>query len=135
MFFHKRGLTVACGYVLSPRDGTDAMTKSLKTYAIHAWTFVCDHSVRPLRHIPGICSWYYALQVLGRMWTVSFSLKIGSYSFLATNILRQSVLMAAAAVTAAAVTVVAKRPKHYAQCWGFVLTANMIDFYYLLVTI
>ena len=109
---------MVCGYALSPRDGTDAMTKNVKTSTIHAWTLVFEHSARPLGHIPDICFRYYALQVLGCMWAVSFSLTIGSYLFLAVNILRQSVLMAAAAATAAAVTVVAKRPKHSCAVLG-----------------
>ena len=94
------------------------MITNVKTFIIHAWNFVFDHSVSPLRHIPDISVRHYVLQVLGLMWAVSFSVAIGSYTFLAASILGHSVLIAAAAVTVATFTVAAKRPKLFMRGAG-----------------
>ena len=72
-----------------------------------------DHNVSPLRHIPDVGVRHYTLQVL---W--SFSVAIGSYTFLAYSILGHAVLIAAAAVTAATFTVAAKRPKLFRRGAG-----------------
>ena len=74
------------------------------------WTrchFVFDYSVSPLRHIPDVFFRYYVLLMLGLIRKVSFSVAIGSYSFMAASILGQF-FIAAAAVTGATFTVVAK---------------------------
>ncbi len=111
MLLCERRLTVACGYALSPRDGTDAMITDVKNSTIHAWTFAFDHNLRLLWDIPDVYVRHHVPQVLGLMWAVSFSLLIGSYSFLAAKILGQFILIEAAAVTAATFTVAAKRHK------------------------
>lgn len=89
------------------------MITTVKTFIIHAWNFLFDHNVSPLRHIPDVAVRHYALQILGLMWAVSFSVAIGSYTLLAASILGHSVLIAAAAVTVATFTVAAKRPKFF----------------------
>ena len=115
---HEQRVSVACGYALSLRDGINAMITNVKTFIIHAWNFVFDHNVSPLRHIPDVSVRHYVLQVLGLMWAVSFSVAIGSYTFLAASILGHSVLIAAAAVTVATFTVAAKRPKLFMRGAG-----------------
>ncbi len=77
-----------------------------------------DHNVSPLRHIPDVATRHYVLQALGFMWAVSFSVAIGSYTFLAYSILGHFVLIAAAAVTAATFTVAAKRPNLFIRGAG-----------------
>lgn len=94
------------------------MITNVKTFIIYAWKFVFDHHVSPLRHIPDVSVRHYVLQVLGLMWAVSFSVAIGSYTFLAASILGHSVLIAAAAVTVATFTVAAKRPKLFMRGAG-----------------
>ena len=73
-------------------------------------------------------------RVLGLIRLVGFLLPIGSYWFLAADILRKSVLMALAAVTVTTFTVAAKLPKLSIRGVGGAMMANMIDFYYLPVT-
>ena len=102
---------MACGYALSAREGPNAKITNIKIFIIHTWKFVFDHNVSPLRHIPDVSVRHYVLQVLGLIWAVSFSVAIGSYTFLAASILGHSVLIAAAAVTVATFTVAAKRPQ------------------------
>jgi hypothetical protein len=94
------------------------MITSIKTLVVHAWRFVFDHNVSPLRHIPDVAIRHYILQVLGLMWAVCFSVAIGSYTFLAYSILGHAVLIAAAAVTVATFTVAAKRPKLFMRGAG-----------------
>ena len=94
------------------------MIRLVKTLAVHAWNFVFDHNVSPLRHIPDVGIRHYILQLLGLMWAVSCSVAIGSYTFLAYSILGHSVLIAAAAITVATFTVAAKRPKVFMRGGG-----------------
>lgn len=94
------------------------MIRLLKSFVVQVWNFVFDHKVSPLRHIPDVAIRHYVLQVLGLMWAVSFSVAIGSYTFLAYSILGHAVLIAAAAVTIATFTVAAKRPKVFMRVAG-----------------
>ncbi len=94
------------------------MIKNVKAFTHYAWNFVFDQNVSPLRHIPDVSVRHYVLQVLGLMWAVSFSVAIGSYTFLAASILGHSVLIAAAAVTVATFTVAANRPKLFMRGAG-----------------
>ena len=94
------------------------MIPLIKTFVVRAWSFVFDHSISPLRHIPDVAIRHYVLQVLGLMWAVSFSVAIGSYTLLAYSILGHAVLIAAAAVTVATFTVAAKRPKLFMRGAG-----------------
>jgi len=90
----------------------------IKTFVVRSWSFVFDHNVSPLRHIPDVGVRHYILQVLGMMWAVSFSVAIGSYTFLAYSIVGHAVLIAAAAVTAATFAVAARRPKMFMRGAG-----------------
>lgn len=94
------------------------MIKGIKTVVVKAWNFIFDHNVSPLRHIPDGAIRHHVMQVLGLMWAVSFSVAIGSYTFLAASILGHAVLISAAAVTAATFTVAAKRPKVFMRGAG-----------------
>ena len=110
----KRGLRLC----LVTQRGNQCHNYKRKTFIIHAWNFVFDHNVSPLRHIPDVSVRHYVLQVLCLMWAVSFSVAIGSHTFLAASILGHSVLIAAAAVTVATFTVAAKRPKLFMRGAG-----------------
>lgn len=94
------------------------MIEGIKTLVVNSWNFIFDHNASPLRHIPDVGVRHYVLQALGLMWAVSFSVAIGSYTFLAASILGHAVLIAAAAVTAATFTVAAKRPKLFMRGAG-----------------
>jgi len=94
------------------------MISSVKAAIVHVWNFLFNHNVSPLRNIPDVGVRHYVLQVLALMWAVSFSVAIGSYTFLAASILGHSVLIAAAAVTVATFTVAAKRPKLFMRGAG-----------------
>jgi hypothetical protein len=50
-------------------------------------------------------------QLLGWMWALSFSLAIGSYTFLAINMIGHIVLIGAIAITVATYTTAANRPR------------------------
>ena len=86
------------------------MLKSLIGLIHYLWKFVFDHEVSPLRNIPDVGVRHYILQILGFMWAVSFSLAIGSYTFMAINIIGHTVLIAAAAITVTTWTVATKKP-------------------------
>ena len=94
------------------------MIAAIKTIGVNACNFSFDLSVSPLRHIPDVAVRHYILQVLGFIWAVSFSVAIGSYTFLAASILGHAVLIAAAAVTAATFALAAKRPKLFMRGAG-----------------
>ena len=94
------------------------MVPTIKSSIVYAWNYVFNHNVSPLRHIPDVSARHYVLQILGLMWAVSFSIAIGSYTFLAASILGHSVLIAAAAVTVATFTVAAKRPNSFVRGAG-----------------
>ena len=81
---------------------------------IHSvWNFIFDHERSPLRHIPDFGVRHMVFQLLGWMWAVSFSLAIGSYTFLAANLIGHSILVSAFAITAATYTAATKRPKMF----------------------
>jgi hypothetical protein len=94
------------------------MITRAKTLVVQAWSFVFDHNVSPLRNIPEIAVRHFVLQVLALMWAVSFSVAIGSYTFLKISILGHAVLIAAAALTVATYTAAAKRPKLFMRGAG-----------------
>jgi len=87
------------------------MIASIKRSVAHAWSFVFDHEVSPLRNIPDVAVRHYVLQALGLMWAAAFSIAIGSYTFLAISVLGHTVLIAAAAITVATLTTAAKKPQ------------------------
>ena len=94
------------------------MIEGSKTLVANARNFIFDHRVSPLRHIPDVAVRHYILQVLGFIWAFSFSVAIGSYTFLAASILGHAILIAAAAVTAATFTLAAKRSKLFMRGAG-----------------
>jgi hypothetical protein len=58
------------------------------------------------------------LQVLGWMWATSFSIAIGSYTFLAVSLAGHIVLIAAAAITVATYAVAERNPAAFAFASG-----------------
>ena len=87
-------------------------------YLVYAWNFIFNHEVSPLRNIPDVAIRHYVLQALGLMWAVSFSLAIGSYTFLAASVLGHTVLIAAAAITIAILTTASRKPQLFVQKSG-----------------
>lgn len=90
----------------------------MKKLIKHAWDFIFNHSVSPLRHIPDLSTRHYVLQTLGFMWAVAFSLAIGSYTFFAFNLLGHVVLIGAAAITIATYGTATMRPRTFALAAG-----------------
>ena len=111
-------LKLAKAHTITISERNRALIRQLKTLVVQVWSFVFDYNVSPLRHIPDVGIRHYVMQVLGLMWAVSFSVAIGSYTFLAYSILGHAVLIAAAAVTVATFTVAAKRPKVFMRGAG-----------------
>ena len=77
---------------------------------VHAWNYVFNHEVSPLRHIPDVSTRHMILQILGWMWAVAFSVAIGSYALLPASLLAHAVLIAAATITVATYTAAANKP-------------------------
>ena len=84
----------------------------------HAWNFIFDHEVSPLRHIPNVATRHMILQVLGWMWAVAFAVAIGSYAMLPASLIGHAVLIAAAAITAATYTTAVTKPELFAPGFG-----------------
>jgi hypothetical protein len=93
------------------REGPTLMIASTRNHVAYAWNFLFNHEVSPLRNIPDVGIRHYVLQVLGFMWAVSFSIAIGSYTFLAASLIGHTVLIGAAAITVATLTAAANNPK------------------------
>jgi CHASE1-domain containing sensor protein len=94
------------------------MIKSIQDYTVYAWNFLFNHEISPVRNIPDVALQHYVLQVLGLMWAISFSLAIGSYTFLAVSLIGHTVLIAAAAITVATLTTAAKKPEVFIRLSG-----------------
>ena len=94
------------------------MFATARRYIAHAWSFVFDHNISPLRNIPDVAIRHYILQLLGLMWAVSFSIAIGSYTFLAASVIGHTVLIGAAAITVSTLTVAAKKPMVFVRGFG-----------------
>ncbi len=84
----------------------------------HALSMVFNHNVSPLRHIPNIATRHFVMQLLGFMWAVSFSIAIGSYTFLAASVVGHAALIAAVAITIATFTAAAKKPMFFTNGSG-----------------
>lgn len=93
------------------------IAKAQKTI-VYAWNFLFNHEVSPVRNIPDVAMRHYLLQALGFMWAVSFSIAIGSYTFMAASIVGHAVMIAAAAITVATLTTAAKKPEVFARRLG-----------------
>ncbi len=85
----------------------------MKDVVFNAWNFIFDHEKSPLRHIPDFGVRHMVFQMLGWMWAISFSLAIGSYTFMAASLIGHAVLIAAAAITVATYTAATTRPKMF----------------------
>lgn len=83
----------------------------MQTAIAAAWNFVFDHEKSPLRHIPDFNVRHMVFQLLGWMWAVSFSVAIGSYTFLAYSLIGHAVLIGAAAITVATYTAASVLPR------------------------
>lgn len=94
------------------------MIRTLGTYIVYAWNFIFNHEVSPLRHIPDVAIRHYVLQTLGIMWAVSFSIAIGSYTFLAASVIGHAVLIGALAITVATLSTAAAKPQLFVRRLG-----------------
>lgn len=87
-------------------------------HIIFVWNFIFNHKVSPVRNIPDIAIRHYILQALGFMWVLSFSVAIGSYTFLAVSVIGHVVLIAALAITVAILMAAAKKPNMFTSVFG-----------------
>lgn len=94
------------------------MIANAQSYVLYAWNFIFNREVSPLRNIPDVAIRHYVLQALGFMWAISFSLAIGSYTFLAASVMGHTVLIAAAAITVAILTTAANKPQVFIRGLG-----------------
>ena len=94
------------------------MFERISATVVYAWDFIFNHEVSPLRNIPDVAVRHYVLQALGFMWAVSFSLAIGSYTFLAASLVGHTVLIAAVAITVATLTTAARSPQVFIRGAG-----------------
>lgn len=86
------------------------MIETTRKIVVHSWNFLFNHEVSPLRHIPDVAVRHYILQLLGFMWAISFSVALGSYTFMAASIIGHTVLIAAAAITVATWATASAKP-------------------------
>lgn len=82
-----------------------------KNSVVYSWNFIFNHEVSPLRNIPDVAVRHYVLQGLGLMWALSFSLAIGSYTFLAAGIVGHTMLIGAVAITVAVLSTATAKPE------------------------
>ncbi len=94
------------------------MVTPIRKSVVYVWNYVFNHEVSPLRNIPDVSIRHYVLQILGLMWAVSFSLSIGSYTFLAYSLIGHAILIAAAATTVATWTVATLKPAMFIRGSG-----------------
>ena len=83
----------------------------MRNTVVYMWEYIFDHEKSPLRNIPDFGVRHMVFQLLGWMWALSFSITIGSYTFLAVSMIGHAVLIGAAAITVATYTAATKRPK------------------------
>jgi len=91
------------------------MIKTTQKIVVHSWNFLFNHEISPLRHIPDVAIRHYILQILGFMWAISFSIAIGSYTFMTVSIIGHTVLIAAAAITVATWSTATIKPKLFVR--------------------
>ena len=87
------------------------MFTPIRKFVVYCWNFLFNNEVSPLRHIPDVATRHYVLQALGFMWAISFALAVGSYTFMAVNVIGHAVLIAAAAITVATWTAATAKPE------------------------
>lgn len=85
----------------------------MKKFVVHAWNYIFDHEVSPLRHIPDFTVRHMVLQMLGWMWAIAFSAAIGSYTFMAFSLIGHAILLGAVAITVATYATATKRPDSF----------------------
>ena len=85
----------------------------MRNLVVFTWNYIFDHEVSPLRNISDFNVRHMVFQMLGWMWAISFSVAIGSYTFMAVSLLGHAVLIGAVAVTVATYTAAAKRPQMF----------------------
>jgi hypothetical protein len=82
----------------------------MRKIVVHAWNYLFNAEVSPLRHIPDTSTRHYVLQALGFMWAIASCVAIGSYTVIAASIVGHVVLIGAAAVTVATYTAASVKP-------------------------
>jgi len=90
----------------------------MRKLVVHAWNFIFNAEVSPLRHIPDAAMRHYVLQALGFMWAISLAIALGSYTILAASIIGHVFLIGAAAITVATYTAAATKPKLFMRGSG-----------------
>jgi hypothetical protein len=48
--------------------------RKMKKLVVHAWNFIFNSDVSPLRHIPDVSTRHYVLQALGAMWVLAITI-------------------------------------------------------------
>ena len=91
------------------------MITTTRKLVVYLWNFIFNHEVSPLRNIPDVAVRHYVLQLLGVMWAISFSIAIGSYTFMAISIIGHTALIAAVAITAATWTTASIKPNLFSR--------------------
>jgi hypothetical protein len=94
------------------------MIATTQNVIVYSWNYLFNHEVSPLRNIPNVAVRHYVLQALGLMWAASFSLAIGSYTFLAASMIGHAVLIGAVAITVATLTTAAAKPQLFMRGSG-----------------
>ena len=90
----------------------------MKNIVLTSWNFIFDYNKSPLRHIPEGNIRHMVYQLLGWMWAISFSIAIGSYTFLAASLIGHAILIGAAAMTVAVYTAAAVKPEAFRVVLG-----------------
>lgn len=89
------------------------MVSAVGKLILLSWTFIFNHEISPVRHIPDVAVRHYILQSLGLMWAVAFSVATGSYTNFVASVVGHFVLGAAAAITVLVLTAAAKKPQMF----------------------
>lgn len=82
----------------------------MRQFTVHAWNYIFNHEVSPLRHIPDVGTRHMILQMLGWMWASAFSLAMGSYTILGVSLVGHAFLIGAAAITVATYSTATSNP-------------------------
>ncbi len=91
------------------------MITTTRKLVVYLWNFIFNHEISPLRNIPDVAVRHYILQMMGVMWAISFSIAIGSYTFMAVSIIGHAALISAVAITVATWTTASIKPKLFTR--------------------
>jgi hypothetical protein len=91
------------------------MITTTRKLVVYLWNFIFNHEISPLRNIPDVAVRHYILQMMGVMWAISFSIAIGSYTFMAASIIGHAALISALAITVATWTTASIKPKLFTR--------------------